>query len=111
MKRSWHGAEVKVEAKKPRGEDPKPPSAEPEAKDQVNFSDPESRIMPLGGKGAFGQALQRASRRGDREAGLSFTQRVSNAPNDKKELAANVAAINSAVGSMATVHRGQWVFE
>ena len=46
--------EVKVEGKKPRGEDPKPPSAEPEAKDQVNFSDPESRIMPLGGKGAFG---------------------------------------------------------
>ena len=94
--------EVKVEGKKPRGQDPKPPSAEPEAKDQVNFSDPESRIMPLGGKGAFGQACN-AQAGVEIESRLIVTQRVSNAPNDKKELAANVAAINSAVGSVATV--------
>ena len=36
-------------------------------------------------------------------AGLFVTQRVSNAPHDKKELAANVAAINPAVESVATV--------
>ena len=94
--------EVKVEGKKPRRQDPKPPSAEPEAKDQVNFSDPESRIMPLGGKGAFGQAYN-AQAGVEIDSRLIVTQRVSNAPNDKKELAANVAAINPAVESVATV--------
>ena len=90
--------EVKVEGKKPRRQDPKPPSAEPEAKDQVNFSDPESRIMPLGGKGAFGQAYN-AQAGVEIDSRLIVTQLVSNAPNDKKELAANVAAINPAVES------------
>ena len=72
----------KVEGKKPRREDPKPPSAEPEAKDQVNFRDPESRIMPLGGKGAFGQAYN-AQAGVEIDSRLIVTQPVSNAPNDK----------------------------
>ena len=76
----------------------------------AHFSDPESRIMPLGGKGAFGQAYN-AQAGVEIDSRLIVTQRVSNAPNDKKELAANVAAINPAVESVATGTRGQWVFE
>src|SRR5258708_7855734 len=34
--------------KKPRGKDPQPPSGTPGAKDQVNFTDKESRIMKAG---------------------------------------------------------------
>ena len=66
--------------------------------------------MPLGGKGAFGQAYH-AQAGVEIDSRLIVTQRVSNAPNDKKELAANVAAINPAVESVATGTRGQWVFE
>ena len=41
--------------KKPRGRKPKPPEAGPRAKDQINLTDEESRIMPVGG-GGFEQA-------------------------------------------------------
>jgi transposase len=36
--------------KKPRGKAPKPPSSEPQGKDQVNLTDGDSRIMPGPGK-------------------------------------------------------------
>ncbi len=45
--------EAKVEARKERGNrgrPPKPPSKEPDPKRQRNFTDPDSRIMPAGGK-------------------------------------------------------------
>ena len=34
--------------RKPRGKNPTPPSVGPSEKDQVNLTDPESRIMPKG---------------------------------------------------------------
>src|SRR5512138_2618873 len=40
--------------KKARGKQPKPPKSGPTAKDQVNLTDEESRIMPTSG-GGFGQ--------------------------------------------------------
>ena len=45
--------EAKVEAREKRGNrgrPPKPPSEEPDSKSQRNFTDPDSRIMPTGGK-------------------------------------------------------------
>ena len=51
--------------------------------------------MPLVGKGAFGQAYN-GQAGVEIDSRLIVTQEVSNAPNDKKELAANVAAINPA---------------
>jgi transposase len=45
--------EAKVKAREERGNrgrPPKPPSEEPEPKSQRNFTDPDSRIMPIGGK-------------------------------------------------------------
>ena len=41
--------------KKPRGKEPQPPGETPAPKDQYNFSDPESRIMKMGG-GHFEQS-------------------------------------------------------
>ena len=45
--------EAKVKAREKRGNrgrPPKPPSEEPDSKSQRNFTDPDSRIMPTGGK-------------------------------------------------------------
>jgi len=42
---------TRAAGKKPRGQEPQPPSDAPGPKDQVNFTDPESRIMPVSGGG------------------------------------------------------------
>ena len=44
-------AQEKETGKKPRGKPPLPPSAGPRATDQVNLTDPESRVMPVAGGG------------------------------------------------------------
>lgn len=81
--------------KKPRGPEPKPPSAVPEPKAQYNFTDPESGIMKAGSGKHFEQAYNpQAAVDG---AMLIVGERVSDAPNDKQELPANVAAINPVV--------------
>jgi transposase len=95
--------EVKVAARqaqraagqKPRGKEPGPPSAIPEPKAQYNFTDPESRIMKAGNGQHFEQAYNaQAAVDG---AMLIVGARVSDAPNDKQELPASVAAINPVV--------------
>lgn len=81
--------------KKPRGKEPMPPSAEPDPKTQYNFSDPESRIMKAGSGNHFEQAYNaQAAVDG---AMLIVGARVSEAPNDKQELAPTVAAISPVV--------------
>jgi len=45
----------KATGKKPGGKPPAPPTAEPDAKDQINLTDEDSRIMPVAG-GGFEQA-------------------------------------------------------
>jgi hypothetical protein len=42
--------------KRPRGREPQPPASGPRAKDQYNFTDPESRIMKESSSGAFAQS-------------------------------------------------------
>ena len=81
--------------KKPRGPEPTPPSAVPAPKAQYNFTDPESGIMKAGNGKHFEQAYNpQAAVDG---AMLIVGERVSDAPNDKQELPANVAAINPVV--------------
>jgi hypothetical protein len=70
--------------KKPRGPDPQPPSSEPQAGDQVNLTDEESRIMPTSG-GGFGQSYN-AQAAVDTETMLVVVANVSQAPNDKREI-------------------------
>jgi transposase len=81
--------------KKPRGKEPTPPSEQPGPKAQYNFTDPESRIMKAGNGQHFEQAYNaQAAVDG---AMLIVGERVSDAPNDKQELAPTVAAISPAV--------------
>lgn len=83
--------------KEPRGRKPQPPSAAPASKAQYNFTDPESRIMKAGGGQHFEQAYNaQAAVDG---AMLIVGERVCNAPNDKEELAASVAAISPVVAA------------
>ena len=81
--------------KKPRGKDPTPPSPLPDPQAQYNFTDPESRIMKAGSGRHFEQAdnAQAAVDAARRIVG----ERVSDAPNDKQELVASVAAISPVV--------------
>ena len=81
--------------KKPRGKDPAPPSPAPDPKAQYNFTDPESRIMKAGSGQHFEQAYN--AQAAVDEAMLIVGQRVSDAPNDKQELVATVAAISAVV--------------
>jgi len=81
--------------KKPRGREPKPPSATPESKAQYNFTDPQSAIMKAGS----GQHFEQSYNAQAAVDGAMFIvgARVSAAPNDKKELVPGVAAISPVV--------------
>lgn len=78
-------AKQKETGKKPRGGPPQPPAAGPRAKDQVNLTDEDSRIMPVAGDG-FDQCYnaQAAVATGSL---LVVATGVSQAPNDKEQLA------------------------
>jgi transposase len=87
-----------------RGAEPQEPSEQPQGKDQYNFTDPASRIMKAGGgKDHFEQAYN-AQAAVEVDSRLIVGQRVSDAPNDKKELVATVAAVKTeVVGAVAAV--------
>jgi hypothetical protein len=83
------------------GKTPLAPTEGPQDKDQYNFTDPESRIMKAGIGQHFEQSYN--AQAAVDEAMLIVGERVSDAPNDKQELPANVAAISPRGIS------GQWV--
>lgn len=70
--------------KKARGKKPVPPEPGPKAKDQVNLTDEESRIMPTSG-GGFEQCYN-AQAGVDVETHLIVEQHVSQQSNDKQEM-------------------------
>ena len=89
---------------KVRGPEPQEPSEQPDGKDQYNFTDPQSRIMKAGGgKDHFEQAYN-AQAAVEVESRLIVGQRVTDAPNDKKELLPSVQAVKTeVVGEVAAV--------
>jgi len=94
-------------ARKERGErvggkPPQAPTPEPAPKDQYNFTDPESRIMKAGTGQHFEQCYN-AQAAVEVVSRLITGQRVSQAPNDKQELVADVQAIPAVVGPLANV--------
>lgn len=93
---------ILAQGKKPRGKEPKEPESTPGPQDQVNFTDPESRIMPCGGKTNFEQAYN-AQAGVEIESRLIVTNRVSQAANDKQELVENVKAIDPVIKSVGRV--------
>lgn len=82
---------LRAEGKTPRGRPPEPPaSAQPAAKDQVNFTDEESRIMPT--KDGFQQAYN-AQAGVETASRLIVGARVTQAPNDKQQLIPTLATV------------------
>ena len=75
-----------------RGREPQPPSETPQGRDQYNFTDPESRIMKAGNGNHFEQAYN-AQAAVEVESRLIVAPRVTDAPNDKQQLAPTTAAI------------------
>ena len=88
--------------KKPRGRPPTPPDPTPGAKEQYNFTDPESRIMKAGSGEHFEQAYN-AQAAVEVASRLIVGQRVCTAPNDKQQLVPTVQAIVPAVGPVTAV--------
>lgn len=84
------------------GQPPAAPSAVPAAKDQYNFTDPESRIMKAGGGPHFEQAYN-AQAAVEVESRLIVAAAVTQAPNDKEQLVPTVQAAPVEVGSIGAV--------
>lgn len=84
--------------RRPRGRKPKPPQPGPQAKDQYNFTDPESRIMKNSTDGGFDQHynVQAAV---DQGSLLIVASVLSNHPNDQREAEPTLAAISPQVGT------------
>ena len=94
-------ARAERSGKKPGGKPPKPPESGPRAKDQVNLTDPASRIMPTAG-GSFEQAYN-AQAGVDTATHLIVEQHCSEYTNDKQEFAPalqNLKALPDALGSV-----------
>ncbi len=87
--------------KKPKGKQLKPPTAGPSAKDQVNLTDEESRIMPVSG-GGFEQTYN-AQAAVDTESKLIVAAHITQQSNDKLELEPtlkNLAALPKQLGTV-----------
>jgi len=91
-------AKTKATSKKPGGKPPAPPTESPLPTDQINLTDEESRIMPVAG-GGFEQCYnaQAAVAAGSM---LVVAADVSQAPNDKHQLAPMVNKINALPDSL-----------
>jgi hypothetical protein len=88
---------------RPRGSDPQPPDPTPQAKDQYNFTDPDSRIMKAGNGAHYEQAYNAQAVVDADGSQLIVGQRLSVAPNDKQELAADVASVPAKLGQPQAV--------
>jgi transposase len=108
--REQPGHERKLQAREARkaagqrpGREPKPPRDTPEAKDQYNFTDPESRIMKAGTGGHFEQAYNAQGVVDAEGSMLILGAHVSDAPNDKEQLAPGVASVEPGIRQMTAV--------
>ena len=105
--------EVKVTAREaqenetgkiPRGKPLRPPSAGPRATDQVNLTDPESRVMPVAG-GGFEQCYN-AQAAVDTDTMRVVATALTQAANDQQQISPMVAvltALPTAVGMVDTL--------
>ena len=86
--------------KKPKGKPPEPPKEGPRDKDQYNFTDPESRIMPM--RGGFEQCYN-AQAAVDATTMLVVGQHVTDQANDKQQLVPTLAVISPVISQVANV--------
>ncbi len=87
--------------KKPKGKQPKPPKAGPSAKDQVNLTDEESRIMPVSG-GGFEQTYN-AQAAVDTKSKLIVAAHITQQSNDKQELEPTLKNLTALPKQLGTV--------
>lgn len=87
--------------KKPRGKKPNPPKGRPNAKDQVNLTDAESRIMPVSG-GGFEQAFN-VQAGVETASKLILTAHVTQQANDKLELVPTLHMLTALPEALGTV--------
>ena len=86
--------------KKPRGREPSAPQDKPGSKDQMNFTDPESRIM----KSASGfEQSYNAQAAVEVDSRLIVGRRVTDAPNDKEQLLPGCRMIEPAAGALREI--------
>jgi transposase len=86
----------KQQGKAPRGPKPKPPAEEPDGKMQVNFTDPDSKIMKAGNGQHYEQAYN-AQAAVETETMLIVGERVSDQPNDKEQLVPSVQSVDQEI--------------
>lgn len=90
--------------KKPRGKQPKPPTPGPTAKDQVNLTDKDSRLMPTSG-GGFEQGYN-AQAGVDTATKLIISAQVTQQSNDKRQIKPaleNLAALPKELGTVSAL--------
>lgn len=106
--REYEAKRAEREARRARGEavrgrDPQPPSATPEAKEQYNFTDAESRIMKAGNGGHFEQSYNAQAAVDTAGSMLVLGAYVTDAPNDKQQLLPAVKSIVAEVREVTHV--------
>jgi len=89
--------------KKTPGRKPQPPEPGPRDKDQVNFIDPESRIMPTSSSGW--QQAWNGQLAVDMDSHLIVGGHISQAPNDKQELEQTLDALQNLPEEIGNVQR------
>jgi transposase len=92
--------------KKPGGKPPEPPSSTPLPKDQVNLTDPDSRIMKVAG-GGFDQSYN-AQAAVDVQTMLVVATEVTQAANDKCQVEPMVEKVTALPEELGRVDRGLW---
>lgn len=87
--------------RKSPGKQPKPPTAGPKDKDQINLTDSDSRIMPTS-SGGFEQTYN-AQASVDAETMIIVGNHLSQAPNDKQELKPALDELSQLPAELGTV--------
>ncbi len=103
-KQAQREAYEKQTGKKPPGKKPKPPTPGAQAKDQVNLTDEQSRIMPTAG-GGFEQSYN-VQAGVDVQTHLVVEQHVTPQPNDKQEIEpalAHIAQLPAELGQAESI--------
>ena len=88
---------------KPGGKPPAPPSTGVRPTDQLNLTDPDSRMMPVRGQG-FEQSYN-AQAAVDTDSMLVVATTLTQAPNDKQQLEPMLAVLTSLPESLGSVER------
>lgn len=95
--------QTKERGKPPGGRPPTPPSGLPDDKDQVNFTDEDSRIMPLPG-GGFEQAYN-AQAAVDTDSMLVVAAGLTQAANDKQQVVPMLEQLQALPQALGRVKR------